>query len=171
MLETLPKYIWLRDVGFRESARNQPAQNKLEARPPRSDPMTDSGGNASKTTKRKREDPEALLRKRTLILGEEESSSSSAEETATDTNKDVNENKPKAGKVDLDSMFPGWREDDQHLYTCRCDFCKVYHGLTDESDEDEPIAPTSTADASTASNSVVVIDVDAVTCPQSPVAA
>ena len=143
-----------------------------KARPPRSDPMTDSSGNVSKTTKRKREDPEALLRKRTLILGEEESSSSSsAEETATDTNKDVNENKPKAGKVDLDAMFPGWWEDDQHLYTCRCDFCKVYHGLTDESDEDEPIAPTSTADASTASNSVVVIDVDAVTCPQSPVAA
>lgn len=61
---------------------------------------------ASNKRKAEEEQTARLLRKRTLYLGEVDSSSSEDE---------------------LDRLFPGWWENDQHLAECDCDFCKLYH--------------------------------------------
>lgn len=126
--------------------------------------MTDPSGNVPKTEKRKRENPDAILRKKTLSLGEIESSSE--EEIIPETKKGTDEKKQR-DMVDIDAMFPRWWEEDQHLATCLCDFCKAYFGRTAESVEAELLGSTSMSSAPIASDSIDGKD----TCPPSPTAA
>lgn len=131
--------------------------------------MSLPNGNVPKTVKRKREDPDAILRKRTLRLGEVDSSSSGEEveeEKIAKTKRGADEKKPQ-DMVDIDAMFPRWWEEDQHLATCLCDFCKTYFGRTAESVAAELCGSTNMSSSSNASDSIDGKD----TCPPSPDAA
>lgn len=131
-------------------------------------PMTDPSGNVPKTEKRKREGPDAILRKKTLSLGEldlDSSSEETIEEIITET-KGTDEKKQR-DMVDIDTKFPRWWEEDQHLATCLCDFCKAYYGRTAESVEAELLGSTSMSSAPIASDSIDGKHA----CPPSPTAA
>ena len=72
-----------------------------------------------------------ILKKRTLVLGE-----------TSDGEDDVEEVKQESTMEKIDRLFPRWREEDQHLAECGCDFCKLMFGCQDDASNARPLQDT-----------------------------